>query len=215
MLERWPAMRRGWVLVAVAAVVLAATAAVYVNRSGNGKPGQAALARCAGALAAARRIDPLAVGEVAAFRVADAPDPLDDLKFAADGRTVTLADFAGKTVLLNLWATWCVPCRAEMPALDRLQGALGGDRFAVVAVNVDVRDPARARRFLADIGVHRLTFYADPTLQILDRLRSRGLALGLPTTVLVDGKGCRVGVMEGPAAWDSDQAKALVGAAIG
>jgi len=205
MLERWPAMRRGWVLVAVAAVVLAATAAVYVNRSGNGKPGQAALARCAGALAAARRIDPLAVGEVAAFRVADAPDPLDDLKFAADGRTVTLADFAGKTVLLNLWATWCVPCRAEMPALDRLQGAL----------NVDVRDPARARRFLADIGVHRLTFYADPTLQILDRLRSRGLALGLPTTVLVDGKGCRVGVMEGPAAWDSDQAKALVGAAIG
>jgi thiol-disulfide isomerase/thioredoxin len=196
--------------------MLAGTVAVYVKVSGEGKRAETALAECAGALATAERVAALATGEVAAFRVATVPDRLSDLAFAApDGRKVTLADFAGKTVLLNLWATWCVPCRAEMPALDRLEGELGGGDFTVVAVNVDVRDAERARAFLADIGVSRLDFYSDPTIKILTNLKRRGLAFGLPTTLLIDGNGCRIGVLEGPAAWDSDDAKALVSAAIG
>jgi thiol-disulfide isomerase/thioredoxin len=161
-------------------------------------------------------VRPLATGEVAAFRVADAPDRLADLAFnAPDGSPATLADFAGQTVLVNLWATWCVPCREEMPALDRLQGELGGDGFTVVAINVDQRNTERARAFLDEIGVARLAFYSDPTIAVLNDLRRRGLAFGLPTTVLVDGKGCRIGGVEGPAAWDSDDAKKLIGAAIG
>jgi len=210
--------RRGWLLIGLAAVagILVGTVAVYVNQSGKGNEAAVALANCAGALDAAKRVGPLATGEVAAFRAADTPDLLTDLSFkGADDGSLTLADFAGKTVLLNLWATWCVPCRAEMPALDRLQGELGGPDFAVVAVNVDVRDAERARAFLDEIGVSRLAFYADPSYRILTDLKKRGLALGLPTTLLVDGKGCRIGVMQGPAAWDSDDAKALVRAAIG
>ena len=210
--------RRVWRLVGLiaAAGVLAGTVAVYVNQSRKGNEAALALAHCAGALDAARRVGPLATGEVAAFRAAEAPDLLTDLSFqGADDGAVTLSDFAGKTVLLNLWATWCVPCRAEMPALDRLQAALGGDRFTVVAVNVDVSDPARAHAFLDQVGVKQLGFYADPSYNILTDLKRRGLAFGLPTTLLIDGKGCRIGVMQGPAAWDSDDAKALVRAVIG
>jgi thiol-disulfide isomerase/thioredoxin len=210
--------RRAWTFIGLAAIagVLAGTVAVYVNQSRKGNEAAIALAHCAGALDAAKRVGPLATGEVAAFRAAEAPDLLTDLSFkGADDGTVTLADFAGKTVLLNLWATWCVPCRAEMPALDRLQGALGGPDFTVVAVNVDVRDAQRAHAFLDEIGVKQLAFYADPSYKILTDLKQRGLAFGLPTTLLVDGKGCRIGVIQGPAAWDSDDAKALVRAAIG
>ena len=100
-----------------------------------------------------------------------------DLTFKApDGSATSLAAFAGKTVLVNLWATWCVPCRAEMPALDRLEAALGGDAFSVVAINVDVRNPERARAFLDEIGVKQLAFYADPSFAIFNELKKRGLA---------------------------------------
>ncbi len=193
--------------IAVAAGLIAGTVAVYVRGSGNGNDAALA-ANCADALAAAKRIAPLATGEVAAFRVADAPEQLDDLVFKGpDGAASGLAAFEGKVVLLNLWATWCVPCRAEMPTLDRLQAAMGGDTFTVAAVNLDVA-------FLDQIGVKNLAFYSDPTLGVLNALKRRGLAIGLPTTLLVDGKGCRIGIIEGPAVWDSPDAKALIRAAI-
>ncbi len=201
--------------VAAVAGMLAGAIAVYVKGSadGNGAADQARAA-CAGTAAMAARLAPLAKGEVAAFRTTDQPDLVRDLAFdAPDGSATGLKAFAGKTVLLNLWATWCVPCRAEMPALDRLEGALGSDRFAVVAVNVDLRAPERARAFLDEIGVSKLAFYADPSFEIVKDLKKRGLALGLPTTILVDGKGCRIGGVEGPAAWDSEDAKALIAAA--
>jgi thiol-disulfide isomerase/thioredoxin len=210
--------RRGLLLLGMAAIagMIAGTVAVYVSGSGNGNAVTAAAkVDCAPAAAAAGRTGPLATGEIAAFRPANPPDPVRDLAFQApDGSQTSLAAFAGKTLLVNLWATWCVPCRAEMPALDRLQGELGGDGFSVVAINVDVQNPERARAFLDEIGVSRLAFYADPSLAILKEFRRRGLALGLPTTILVDGEGCRIGGIEGPAAWDSDEAKALVRAAI-
>ena len=206
------ALRRGLLLLGLAAVagVLAGTVAVYVSGSGNGN--DAALAvNCAGALAAANRAAPLATGYIAAFRVADKPEDLDDLVFkAADGSDSGLAAFKGRTVLLNLWATWCVPCRAEMPALDRLQAEMGGAGFTVAAVNVDVTNPDHAHAFLAEIGVKNLAFYSDPSLGVFNALKSRGLAIGLPTTLLVDGKGCKIGIVEGPVEWDSADAKALI-----
>lgn len=206
---------RGLVLLAAAvAGILAGTVAVYVRGSGNSN-GAAEAALCADALAAARRVAPLATGEVAAFRPADRPERFDDLAFKApDGSDTSLAALAGKVVLVNLWATWCVPCRAEMPALDRLQAALGGDDFTVAAVNVDVKNIERAKEFLGEVGVTNLAFYSDPSLGVFNDLKGRGLAFGLPTTLLVDRKGCRIGVVEGPAAWDSGEAKALITAAI-
>ncbi len=209
--------RRGALLLGIAAIagILVGAVAVYVRESthGNGAGGEAGV-DCSGAVATAARLAPLAKGEVAAFRPADQPDLVRDLAFQApDGSDTSLKAFAGKTLLVNVWATWCVPCRAEMPALDRLEGALGSDRFAVVAVNVDQGKPERARAFLDEIGVKHLAFYADPSFAIVKDLKKRGLALGLPTTILVDGKGCRVGGVEGPAEWDSDDAKALIAAA--
>lgn len=208
--------RRGLQLLGIAAVAgaIAGLVAVYFIESGESNS-SAADPDCAPALAAAERAAPFAKGEVAAFRVSTAPDKLADIGFKApDGADTTLGAFVGKTVLFNLWATWCVPCRTEMPALDRLENALGGKNFQVVAVNIDLRNEERARAFLGEIGVKKLAFYSDPTTALFADLKKRGLAFGLPTTVLVDGRGCRIGVLEGPAAWDSDDARALIGAAL-
>lgn len=196
--------------VAAVAGVIAGTVAVYVRGSADSNG-----ADCAATQALAAAVAPLAVGEVAAFNAAGTPESYSDLAFLApDGSALTLANFSGRTVLLNLWATWCVPCRVEMPALDRLEAELGGEDFAVVAVNVDVRNEERARAFLEEIGAANLDFYADPTLGVFNNLKRRGHAFGLPATVLIGDDGCGIGNLEGPAAWDSDDAKALVLAAL-
>ncbi len=212
-----PIQKRG-TLIAVAAVagILAGTAAVYVSGLRNGNE-ELLATECAEALKAAARVGPYAKGEVAAFRVAKQGDILDDLLFQEpDGDLTGIRQMAGKVLLVNLWATWCVPCRAEMPTLDRLAGARNGNDFQVVAVDVDVSDAAkRAPAFLEEIGVKNLAFYSDPSLAILNAVKKRGLAIGLPTTLLVAANGCRIGVLEGPAEWDSPDALALIDAAIG
>ena len=131
-----------------------------------------------------------------------------------DGKPMTLADHAGKTVLLNLWATWCAPCRAEMPALDALQKDMGSDAFQVIAVNVDTGDDAKPKKFLQEIGVEKLGFYRDSTMALFNDLKKRGLALGLPVPMLIDGQGCLVAHMNGPAEWASQDARKLVEAAL-
>lgn len=213
MLARGSLGRRGTVLLGIAALA-GVVAGVYVSMALNGK-NAAVAAECRDAASVASRIDPLARGEVAAFRTTEAPEHLADLAFLApDGSETTLAAFAGRTVLVNLWATWCVPCREEMPALDRLETAMGSDDFEVVPVNIDLGAPERAKAFLAEIGVKDLAFYSDPSVRIFPELKKRGLAFGLPTTLLIDGKGCRIGSVEGPAEWDSDDARALIEAAL-
>ncbi len=102
-----------------------------------------------------------------------------------------------------------------MPALDQLQGALGGPDFTVVAVNVDTARLERPKAFLKEIGVKNLGFYADSSADILQTLKGAGAGLGLPTTVLVDKNGCSLGVTAGPAQWDSPDALALIAAAKG
>ncbi len=166
-----------WLGAAALAGIVAGTGAVYVSGSGGGNT-SAADADCAGAVAAARRLAPLVGGEVAAFRPAEKAESLKALAFTGpDGKPTSLAAFAGKTVLVNFWATWCVPCRAEMPALDRLQAARGGSDFQVVAVNLDTRNPERAAGFLQEVGASHLELYADPSLGVLGELKKRGLAL--------------------------------------
>jgi thiol-disulfide isomerase/thioredoxin len=133
----------------------------------------------------------------------------------AAGQSKSLADWRGKTVLLNLWATWCVPCRREMPALDALQRELGGKNFQVVAVNIDTRDPAKPKAWLAETGVKNLAYYADPSAKIFQQLKAIGKAFGMPTTLLVDTNGCEIASLAGPAEWASPDAVALVKAALG
>ncbi|MEP9350124.1 TlpA disulfide reductase family protein [Xanthobacter sp. KR7-225] len=170
---------------------------------------------CAPAVARAKALEPLVKGEIAALTLATAPRRLPALSFAdASGRAMSLEDFRGRTVLVNLWATWCVPCRKEMPALDALQGALGGPPFEVVAINLDTRDPEKPKSFLNEIGVKNLRYFADPATKSFQALRGAGRGFGLPTTLLVDGKGCEIAYLAGPAEWGGPEAAALLRAAI-
>ena len=133
-----------------------------------------------------------------------------DLAFNDDnGARKTLADWRGKTVLFNLWATWCVPCRKEMPALDALQAKLGGPDFAVVAVNIDTRDLQKPKAWLKEVGIARLGYFADPSAKVFQDLKEAGKAFGMPTTLLIDGNGCEIATLAGPAEWASEDALKL------
>jgi len=170
---------------------------------------------CRPAVALAQKLESLTRGEVAALNVAKAPLKVPNLAFAdASGKPLTLADWRGKTVLLNLWATWCVPCRQEMPTLDALEGKLGGPNFQVVALNIDTRDPEKPKTFLKDIGVSHLAYYADGSAKSFQDLKSVGRAFGMPTTLLVDPNGCEIGTIAGPADWASPDALKLIQAAL-
>jgi thiol-disulfide isomerase/thioredoxin len=199
------------VLGAVAAVVTGI--AIYGIGAMQRNPADAA---CRPSTELAKRLAPLARGEVAAINIAAEPKRLPDLAFTdAAGKARTLADFRGRTVLLNLWATWCVPCRKEMPALDALQGKLGGDKFEVVAVNIDTRNLDKPKTWLAEVGVTRLGYFADPSAKVFQDLKAVGKAIGMPTTLLIDPQGCELGVLAGPAEWASDDAIRLIEAASG
>jgi len=126
-----------------------------------------------------------------------------------------LAEWRGRTVLFNLWATWCVPCRKEMPALDALQARLGGPEFDVVAVNIDTRDADKPKAWLKEVGISRLAYYADPTAKTFQDLKAVGKVIGMPTTLLIDAQGCELATLAGPAEWASADAAKLVEAAIG
>lgn len=166
---------------------------------------------CAQSLDLARAIEPLVHGEVAALSVATQPTPYGPVAFDdADGRKTTVASFKGRTILLNLWATWCVPCRAEMPALNRLQAELGSKDFSVVPINIDTARLDKPKAFLQEIGATNLPFYSDNSADILQVLKQSQKIDGLPTTLLIGGDGCAIATMAGPAQWDSPEAKALI-----
>jgi thiol-disulfide isomerase/thioredoxin len=170
---------------------------------------------CRPAVELARKVAPFARGEVAAVSVANNPLKLPDLAFQdAAGRPLTLENWRGRTVLLNLWATWCVPCRTEMPALDALEKRLGGPGFEVVAVNIDTRDPDKPKAWMTELGITKLAYYADPAAKTFQDLKVIGRAFGMPTTMLVDPNGCEIGTIAGPAEWASDDAVKLIEAAV-
>jgi len=203
-------MRR--IPIAVAAVLVGGIAGyvgIYGLKGTGGDP------TCRAAVDTAKRIAPLAQGEVAALTMASKPLKLPDLAFDdADGKPRKLSDWQGKTVLVNLWATWCVPCRKEMPALGRLQTKLKGPNFEVVAINIDTRDPDKPKNFLKDANLTGLGYFTDQKAKVFQDLKSIGRALGMPTSVLVDGKGCEIATISGPAEWDSDDAVKLIRAAV-
>jgi thiol-disulfide isomerase/thioredoxin len=198
------------------ALALCGAVAVLAGVYGIGRlRSNPAAAACAPAVETAGRIAPLAHGEVAAFAAAHTPFRVPDLAFKdAEGHERTLKDWRGRTVLLNLWATWCVPCRKEMPALDALETDLGGPNFEVVAINIDTRDPGKPLAFLKETGVTHLAYYSDPSAKVFQKLKLAGKAFGMPTTLIVDRAGCEIGEMAGPAEWASADGVKLVSAAL-
>jgi thiol-disulfide isomerase/thioredoxin len=192
---------------------LAVLAGVYGIDRLRSNPADAA---CQPAVNEAARLAPLVHGEVAALTMAQKPFSVPDVAFKdAEGHDRKLDDWRGRTVLLNLWATWCVPCRKEMPALDALQGELGGPNFEVVAVNIDTRDLQKPLGFLKEVGIKHLAYYTDTSAHVYEDLKTAGKAFGMPTTLLVNHSGCEIGNMAGPAEWSSPDGVKLLQAALG
>jgi thiol-disulfide isomerase/thioredoxin len=205
--------RKGPLALVAAVAGIGIVAAVYGVVGASRNVGDPA---CKAALDVAKRVEPLARGEVAAVKPADEARRLPDLAFHdASGQPKTLADWHGRTVLLNLWATWCVPCRKEMPALNALQEKLGGPDFEVVAVNIDTRNLDKPKNWLQEAGVNHLTYYSDSNAKVFQDLKAVGKAIGMPTTLLVDPNGCEIAALSGPAEWASEDGVKLVSAALG
>jgi len=152
-----------------------------------------------GALAVARTAASPPSAEVK-LRLLEEPRPLPELSFVdGAGRPLRLADFRGRAVLLNIWATWCAPCRKEMPSLNQLQAELGGPKFEVVALSVDEDGVPSVEAFYNELKLDNLAIYVDPSGAVMRTLR----VLGVPTTLLVDTEGNEIGRALGPDQWNA------------
>ena len=149
------------------------------------------------------------------MRMLDDPIDVSGLAFKdTEGSPVTLADWNGRVVLFNLWATWCAPCRAEMPALEELEAKYGGNDFQVVPVSVDLGDDAKPKGFYQEINLKKLPFFHDGKMNLFNTMKKQGLAIGMPVTLLVDQNSCARAVLNGPAEWASDDAVNFIKTAI-
>jgi thiol-disulfide isomerase/thioredoxin len=211
-------------LTLVIAAVLGSGLYAILGGSGNTSVGTATASNeltreqsCALSVERGKSIDAAATGDLAAYRAVE--DPLDLTTLMSfkdvDGNEKTLADWSGRMVLLNLWATWCPPCREEMPWLEELEVTKGGENFQVVPVSIDAGDKGKPLDFLKSIDIKAMPFMHDNTMNAFHNLRKKGVALGMPTTLLVDTNGCALGVLNGPAHWASDDAKRFIDAALG
>ena len=188
----WNTARILWASVGVVALAAGAVGAYFSTRPAT---------QPATALTAPR------VQDGSVFRIHDAPRALPEFAFRdAEGGKLTLAQFQEKVVLLNIWATWCAPCREEMPALDRLQRNLGGPDFEVVALSIDAAGASVVKRFYEEVGVRSLAIYIDPTMRATATLA----AVGVPTTLLIDRQGRELGRRTGPAEWDGPRSVATI-----
>ncbi|MEN3793091.1 TlpA disulfide reductase family protein [Fulvimarina sp. MAC3] len=196
---------------ALAAGLIVGVGVLYVT--GGYESNAQVASSCPANASLAAAIDEAARGEVAAVRPVDTPFDVTSIAFKdADGAQKSLADFSGQTLLVNLWATWCAPCRAEMPALDELERERGGEDFSVIPINVDTGDPSKPKTFYEETGLTDLPFFRDETMGVFQNLKSQGTAFGLPVTLLVDGDGCARAAVNGPAEWASPDAIRLIDA---
>jgi len=205
--------RRAYARWGVVVIVLALGAGALALYGIGGRDKAAACEARAETLAA---INAAAVGELAGVVTPAAPRALPAVSFKdANGADLGLERFRGKIVLLNLWATWCAPCRREMPALDALEKQKGGADFAVVPVSLDLGSTDKPNAFLKEIGAQNLPLYADPSGKMLQAMKSVGRGSGLPTTLILDRAGCEIGYLPGPAEWASAEGLKLIDAALG
>jgi thiol-disulfide isomerase/thioredoxin len=191
---------------AAALAALVAAFGVYLKGEGDGKLGTPAGQQGEGAVSKT-----LATGAVAAFVVKGERKPAPEVGFTSEnGTALSLGQWKGRVVLVNLWATWCVPCREEMPALAALQSAMGSPDFEVVAISLDRKGIDASAKFLTEVGATALKLYADPSSETLGKFQ----AVGLPASILIDRQGREIGRLLGPAQWNSPDATALIKAAV-
>lgn len=164
-----------------------------------------------GAPSALNRDSALLTGEMADFEYAFPPRGAPDVPFLVGDEEITLADFRGKTVLVNFWATWCAPCVKELPSLNSLQAGLGGPDFQVVAIAADARGPEIAQEFLDRHKIDNLTLYTDARLQLISSVSEAAV---LPISILYDKKGREIGRLVGEADWSSPEARRLIKSVI-
>lgn len=204
------------ILIGCVAGLLAAVYGIYaIDDSDATKNQQASLEQPAKADASAPIPDKvtreLSTGKLAAFVIHEERKPVSDITFLdGTGKERSISEWRGRVVLINLWATWCGPCRKEMPDLANLQRLLGGDEFEVVAISVDRKGAEASAKFLIEAQATALELYIDRSAKILNPLG----AVGLPATYLIDRQGNEIGRILGPAEWASEDALRLVAAAL-
>lgn len=163
------------------------------------------------AVATDATLEALRVGDMKKLNLHSIAQPVPDVAFTAeDGSQISLAEYRGKYVLVNFWATWCAPCRQEMPSLDALQGEFGGASFEVVTIATGRNPPPAMKKFFEEAGIRNLPLHRDPK-QALSRQMA---VLGLPITVIVNPEGQEIGRLLGDADWHSDEARALIAALL-
>ncbi|MEB8388600.1 TlpA disulfide reductase family protein [Rhodobacteraceae bacterium KMM 6894] len=150
-------------------------------------------------------------GDMQKLRFHSAPKAVGTAPFITESGDMTLAEYRGKYMLLNFWATWCAPCRKEMPMLAALQDEFGGEDFQVVTLATGRNPPPAIKGFFDEIGVTNLPMHRDPKQALA---RQMGV-LGLPITVLITPEGQEIARMQGDAHWTSDSARAMIRALIG
>jgi Thiol-disulfide isomerase and thioredoxins len=209
-----PKHRKSWqlpVVIGVAGLGVAIAAWFYLGNA-------AEASACPVQAMPAQVIDAAARGELAALNGTGQGRGYADMGFKdASGTDMTIADFKGKALLVNFWASWCVPCREEMPALDAIATEYNSDRFMVLPINLDIGagGQEKAQDFLDEGRFANLPLYADNSFAAFERLKREAVAVGLPATLLLDPEGCELAVLQGPAEWHSNDGKAVVEALIG
>jgi len=208
-----PKANRSVVLLAALGLVGAGLAiAVWMGLGNAGQAGECPVQR-----EAAEAIDAAATGELAALNGTGEGRGYADLAFKdAAGADMTIADFSGKALLVNFWASWCIPCRAEMPALDALAGKYNAEDFMVLPINLDLGAAGleKAQRFLDEGQFAHLPLYADNSFAAFDRLKQQAVAIGLPATLVLDQNGCELAVLQGPAEWNTPDGEAVIEALL-
>ena len=192
-------------------IVLAGVTGIYWFQADGRKAASVEVATPAPAVLAMGVTRALATGALAAFLVKKERKPVADAAFQnGEGKALNLSQWKGRVILVNLWATWCAPCRKEMPALAQLQTELGSDQFEVVAISIDRKGVEASAAFLKDTGAQSLKLYVEPSSAIVNSLQ----AIGLPATLLIDRQGKEIGRLLGPADWASPEALTLIKAAL-
>jgi thiol-disulfide isomerase/thioredoxin len=194
------------VTLVVAGLAVAIAAWVWLGNAGMAK-------ECPVQAEDAAAIGEAAMGELAALNGTGEGRGYATMAFRdAAGTAMTIADFKGKALLVNFWASWCVPCREEMPALDALATKYNSDAFMVLPINLDIGEGGleKAQAFLDDNQFANLPLYADNTFAAFDRLKQQAVAVGLPATLVLDENGCELAVLQGPAEWNTPDGEAVI-----
>ena len=201
---------RLWVILGVAGLALAIAAWVMLGNAGQAR-------ECPVQAEDAAAIDAAATGELAALMGTGEGRGYSTLAFTdAAGTPMTIADFKGKKLLVNFWASWCVPCREEMPALDQVATQFNSDDFMVLPINLDIGENGlgKAQAFLDENQFANLPLYADNSFAAFDRLKQQAVAVGLPATLILDGDGCELAVLQGPAEWNTPDGERVIEALL-